>query len=432
MVRLGIVNFKYKDDAFCLVKSKKPLHGVRINGVTYDVVGKVKDEKMDEVCKLLDPILLETVKSEDDLKGRISSLSGFSISSKKTDDIHKEHLRGGDRVTPPPLKRRATELQFEPQKRELSEEEEIANRSGEMWECVDRIAVPDSVGYDYVFRLKDEYMTASDVIITDAVRAKVEEIFPAVEPFENMLGPSLMHLTCLEKAQGDKAKLLNEFIDADSHVPGFHQKQTDPAYQSTYERAVRLSVQADLLERAGYKIEHKDDGVYLYLPDREALLARWEKMRETTPELPRIKIVPSEGVADDLAYIEAFLSSDALLSNGKEFVHDSTVHVMGLIRLVGDMISAPGIKQPLKYEAEKLKMVKSVAAFYRRLIILKNEFNDPHLKMPEDKLKLFNEQFDKLQMGLAAVVDDIAAIDSSDLYQLKMDSKQIENGFKQV
>ena len=41
-----------------------------------------------------------------------------------------------------------------------------------------------------------------------------------------------------------------------------------------------------------------------------------------------LKIAPSEGVADDVSFLEAYLKFDVLLSTGREFLHDHFAHLI--------------------------------------------------------------------------------------------------------
>jgi len=115
-----------------------------------------------------------------------------------------------------------------------------------------------------------------------ALSKKIDEIFPAVEPI-------LFH----------------------AHASYFHD-----------------------FEDLGYSYREDKSGIYINLPDKEVLEARFEKRRELHPSLKPLKIFSSEGVADDLSYAEAYLKYDVLLSSGKEFVHDHFSHIMPTISLM--------------------------------------------------------------------------------------------------
>lgn len=182
---------------------------------------------------------------------------------------------------------------------------EIAKRSGALWECIDR-KPNQGDGYIYTFRLRFD---------AQACAAKLKEIYPSVEPV-----PRGSILTLLNK----KAKWI-------------------PPEKYQYGR---------LLNRLGFE----SDGYYLHLPDREAFLERWENLREEREDLPALDILSSEGVASDREFIDAFFTHDFIISNGQEFVHDLTAHLMPTLII----ILSEG-----NYKGYRSKLVKQVAKEYK-------------------------------------------------------------------
>lgn len=94
-----------------------------------------------------------------------------------------------------------------------------------------------------------------------------------------------------------------------------------------------------IAKEIGYKTESTRDGrLILYLLDKDALIANWNKYCTKNPELklPPLDIVDGEGIAGDLEFVEALLHHDALLSRGKEFVHDSTAHIIPTLQRIVD------------------------------------------------------------------------------------------------
>lgn len=174
------------------------------------------------------------------------------------------------------------------------------------WDCIGYTA-NEGGGKIYQFRLKEEYrilphMTLEEVDKVKAIRRKkIEDLFPAVEDF------------------GDNIPLL-------------------------------INPQMKLL---GYDFQDKDGCVFLSLPDQEALEVQFEKVRKTHPELRPLKVQSSEGIATDHEFIESFAKgSDALLSTGKEFVHDHVVHILPTLRLL--------FSNPQEYYLEKERASKTV------------------------------------------------------------------------
>lgn len=198
-----------------------------------------------------------------------------------------------DLPQPKRIARRASQISLS------KEVDEIAKRTGVLWECIGRRADKEG-GYLYSFKLK----------ITD--EAEVEQLidahFPALEP------------------RGSSRRI----------------RQFD-----------------DDLKRLGYGSKENQEGVFLELPDAEALSRRWEKNH------PGLEILSSEGVADDRTFIEAFFTHDLLISNGKEFVHDHIFHVVPY--LTDRFIFGPLVNRC------KTKLVKRVAKEYKAVIMGKDK-----------------------------------------------------------
>lgn len=138
-----------------------------------------------------------------------------------------------------------------------------------------------------------------------------------------------------------------------------------------------------------FQLEQEADGVYLTLPDREALLSRWEKLRESHPELPPLDIVSSNGVAGNLEFIETYLHHHALLSTGEEFVHDSIAHI---IPVLSEMLVSPS------FTKKRGKIAERVNQIYQKIM--------------KAKKSLLNDQnaiqFNELEAALACMVDAIS------------------------
>lgn len=169
-----------------------------------------------------------------------------------------------------------------------TEAKAIEQKHGVTWECLDRVA--DGPGYIYQFRLKAAYDPKGDVNNHKhaAFTAKLLEIFPAIEPELNKL------------ALLDPEKLL----------------QIRQSGRETPETRAM-----ELIQTLGYRYRADSTGHYLYLPDKEALLARFEKLRKSHPNLRALNIISSEGIANDMDFVEAYIKGyDALLSLDRKSV----------------------------------------------------------------------------------------------------------------
>ncbi len=294
-----------------------------------------------------------------------------------------------------------------------TEAEEIQNRSGHLWICTGR--KPDQFGgYIYNFKLRNEYddVTKSDDLQAHkkAIDEKNDQIFPAVE----RSGIDLLALD--PKADTEKALDQQTEKSIDQIVKSTFQSVPE-AFRSLFsEEQIRASLiqqkselrkglveqmkQQSQLVKLGYEMECRQDGVYLNLPDREALLGRWEQLSKERPELPKLDLVSSEGIASDLDYIEAYLKHDALLSTGKEFVHDSLVHLMPTL----DEIMSSGINGTPSYKAKKEEITKKITEIYQKIISAEKQIGKGAFT-EEQRLT-----FKKVETSLSALVDTIAAL----------------------
>jgi len=236
----------------------------------------------------------------------------------------------------------------------------IAQKQGEFWECIGR--KPDlERGYIYSYTLKKEYdlELRTDNVENDrfsvaekydAIHEKFKEIFPAVEP------------RSLEEARAS-IKPIQKF---------------------------------DL----GYDIQ----GNVLLVPDQEALDARFEKARTNvlaTFEIAPLKIASSEGVADDLSFLDAYLKFDVLLSTGREFIHDHFAH---LISTLYWMLSS------YQYAPERQRLRENVKRV-QTLIINAEKFIDK--KSDPGERKYFNSHLLKIKTSAGSMVDRIWVLNNT-------------------
>lgn len=168
----------------------------------------------------------------------------------------------------------------------------ITKKQGVLWRCIGVSSNPIG-GKIYRYKLKDEYTcqtTASN---------KQAEIFPAIEP-----------------SLADKVSFSKE------------------------------------LEQIGYHVKSDETGIYLDLPNLEAIVAGYEKIREEHPKLPLLRALSSGGIADDPFFCRAYPDYDILLSDGIEFVHDSISHASRVLQMM--------ILSPAEYVETKERNGKSI------------------------------------------------------------------------
>lgn len=104
-----------------------------------------------------------------------------------------------------------------------------------------------------------------------------------------------------------------------------------PAVELAVQQVKQIFEAFPALTEFGYQFKQSEEGDFLYLPDRVAIMNRWKKYQKTHPDLPDLDIVSSEGIATNIEFINCYLKHDGMQSNGKEFVHDTLAHIIPLL-----------------------------------------------------------------------------------------------------
>ena len=384
------INFAFAGEKYSLSKSDSSEHLVKIKGVNYAVLGPEKN--IDEVCRLLKTLSLETISSSYDLIDRLSKVENISsVFLENISTIGEERfgsVKGKAKevedlpsFTSRPILKRRGSFQTDQMdwSKKIIEAEDLKQKSGHMWNCEKRTPDNYSDGYVYTFKIKAPYDDSDQNIpnyedITANVDQKIEEIFPAAEL---------------------------SIDGAYYFFKGFNEDQTK------------------LLQYLGYSCDL--NSAEINLPDRETLIARWEKLRESDPKLPRLDIASSEGTADDLAFVEAFFSHGALLSTGIEFVHDSIFHIIPAIISASEGNISP---EDLQEKERKRELAHVIIGAYRKLMIAKSEIEKGSIKLtPSDKKKLLSK-IALAQAALGAVTDGAA----SELKETGLQAKEFLEG----
>lgn len=150
------------------------------------------------------------------------------------------------------------------------EKQALQKKQGVMWEALRRVQT--KAGYIYTFRYRTEL---------HAVREEKRlEITPAVEPTDY-----------------DDTLLINSI---------------------------------SLFKEFGFAVKRDESDLYITLPDRDHLQASLERLY---PELNET-IISSEGIADDISFLQAFLNHFLLISEDGEFVHDIMFHVLPTLKFI--------------------------------------------------------------------------------------------------
>ena len=253
------------------------------------------------------------------------------------------------------------------------EKKECEERSGTFWKCLRRRPSPSGIGYIYEFEAVEEYDNRLCHMDHAEREKRVEEMthkqYPAVE-YSTKAAMEAWWEPCNEEEERDLENRIREAVNQILRTP-FYMAMAEGA-TSMYEllkkqmlERVNLEIESDrhnrqLLRLCGYRFYTSEDGeVMMELPDLEALLDGWKRLRLKNPEMDLLSLdlLASEGIADDITFAEGYVISDALLSKGKEFVHDHQVHVATrLLRM---------LKGAISYRAEKMRLVRQIHSIFR-------------------------------------------------------------------
>lgn len=302
-----------------------------------------------------------------------------------------------------------------------SEEEAIASRSGELWECVGR--KPTEFGCSYIFKLKDEYDSITPPPNEnslpkqeiekkeEATTKKLKTIFPAAE------------------SGGEQFRLLDPSKREQLLQEKFEYLLTCYVNPEEVEEKLKAwkSLQSELhttLNQLGYRSDYTKNGVYLTLPDANTLMGRWEELRKTKPELPELDIVSSDGIASDMSFIESYFTHTCLLSNGKEYAHDHIAHIMPTI----GMMNEPKVDN-VSYQQERARLVKLIANDYKRIMLFKKQLAEGTFKAaPEEVLKA-EKLIKQIEASLGSFVDAISGQGSKSLTRAHRSNSNIHNNW---
>ena len=228
------------------------------------------------------------------------------------------------------------EVTIDPFDRSEGRQQEREQVSGLIWECV---GIQDlEKGKIYQYHVRNEIVDPGQnrYLQNLLIRYKSEaESFPAIESDPEALNKLIGPEKTLEE--------IFEEIDRKDRIEHGH-----------WDEKIRISLCNDQKEKAKKKDEEQkkdpdrsvhgvmhqlgfnyfyQDGYHLELPNAEALREKWKKLQDKYPEMgfPEIKLVDSEGIADDRTFVNTYCTATALISTKGEFVHDITAHVIPLL-----------------------------------------------------------------------------------------------------
>ncbi len=273
---------------------------------------------------------------------------------------------------------------------------EIKEKSGSMWECVDR--KPNKLGgYIYIFQIKPEYndLTGSDEEKNSGLEAgaeKMHETFPAFE----FLGSQLDYLdpkSNLEPSEEEREEYWDEIR---STIP---KEKTKEECRENFRKLYRD--EAEILQRLGFQRSCKEGAVYLEIPEPEALRANWESVREGREDLPELDIASSEGVASNLEFAMNYVTNTVLVSSQQEFVHDNLLHVIPALK---EMISS-GKLGAADFHAKRAAFKKIILLYFMRFTIANQEVEENRYGLSKERIDKIKNTLPILETHFGAFVD---------------------------
>lgn len=310
-------------------------------------------------------------------------------------------------------KPRARELSLPPEDRLRSiplHEEEIKKKDGVIWKCLDR--VPNKAGGNLLlYQLRPEFDSITHrpgVNLEEkkqAGKAKVNAMHPAIE----LLPIDLQHLRPLSKKEAQQ--WIESEIERGFKRAGLGKiSKESPEYQEALNSCQRRLEVGRFLQKLGYQMIYAEKGVNLQVPDRDALLLNWEKLKEENPKLRDLDISSAEGIAGDLAFAIAYLLHDALLSEGVEFLHDHMAHVMPTASIVLHYALYPPDQFGQSSGNLRYKYITAdVLSFYKDIVIIKREIKEGILQTSGENIALLERHLEHFEANLGAFVDTMTS-----------------------
>lgn len=269
-----------------------------------------------------------------------------------------------------------------------SKKAKLAAKTGEIWECIDY--APNAFqGKLYTFKIKFEYDPLQNKNHKQNYLIKTQAMFPAIEP----------------SAEFAAIILSRDDMFVNSYINEIRDRIFFGQMRDCLVKNIECLHQAlPVLYSLGYDYKADKTGTYLVLPNRKALLARWYHLKANNFDLPDLNIVDSKGVANDLAFIEAYFIGDALLSSGKEFVHDHINHLVNILALI-----ITSRDHGASYQRDKFLVVKLIANAYRKIIFAKKKFDQDFFSLDRLQRADSRGRLTQMEAALGSFVDILSS-----------------------
>jgi hypothetical protein len=211
---------------------------------------------------------------------------------------------------------------------EKTDNEDLKLRDTALWECVSKRK--EAEGYIYRYKLKDIFDPINYPSGSDAYSIAISNMnthhFPALEG--------------------------SFVLEIGEHRKKFGERKFMPWASQRVKYVVK---------ELGYKLEYSSDGVFTEYPDKAVIESRWKSIMDSHPgwNLKMLTIKSSENTAGDREFKDAFCEYDALLSIGREGVHDQQTHVLAIIEFM--------VNYPREYIELKQRLVNGIKELTRKI-----------------------------------------------------------------
>ncbi len=299
---------------------------------------------------------------------------------------------------------------------------ELNKKTGRLWECISR-TLQSGGGYIYQFKLKPEFDTVTANLQSKdclmAAQAKSKEIFPALEIYAE-------DYPYLDLRFQKNKELQEEWIEEKCNIVLRNTNGLLPSTNRTITeifQTLRQTIKAGLdkrlkigedLRKLGFKKITNRKGVYFFLPSRDVIIERFAKLKNIRPNLGSLKLASSQDVANDMDFVRNYVTHDGLLSEGAEFMHDHSAHILPLLFL---KLESESLSSKHTYEKSKKRINNYVQVAYERIINAERGMMKGTLVVDQAYKDRFKNDLNLLKTGLGIIVDRLAAINSLDRFQ---------------
>lgn len=336
-----------------------------------------------------------------------------------------------------PIFTKSSEAEVLSQRSKLRHDRRISRVSGHLWRCISyRRGI-------YTFTLRDEFNPSIHFDAKERMDQVLKDLYPAIEPtpkkamklynfrfykentlkslVRKILLPIREWIDGIDKDHNEIRKGIRSVCktlkDLKSHKLARKFKSIDPLLNRVkyvealpqFSKKIESLISTILKEffeyahntrkfykQLGFSANSKNEMVTFKIPSIRKLQKRWERIQVNKPDLPQLKIYSCKGIANDLKFVEAYMSHDVMISRDKELIHDYFVHLYSVIQLI--------YENPESYKTKKALFVEQINDIYEKIMFAKQ-----HLIHSNEEFKTYARSIGKLEITLGLSVDVISS-----------------------